>query len=492
MALQLHHFPEETFLRRAVEQGHAEGSLWTAYRDGDGSAARRGLLQRLPFLSRFFRGPPVDPARVNLGMDAGRETPTLRTAAQLQTAEGVVALVLSDLYRENLTTPEQVRDIINRSGVTDLDGLVREIKAQHGNSPQAARVEALRSRRFLGADINYEAACALYEARLSGQLSPEAYARQIDGLIAREIQTRTGHRVDLRQAPPLPRIGDGQADFQQRVRDERARQAASPAVAADDAARPRGATPDDPARPARPVEDRHAPRAPGDVDPIARASTGGLAGARASLGFDFRQGGIFVAPVITGAMTLWESMQKGEDFGQALRNTGKVLASPEFLVGNVLAGSAGAALGSAIPLPARLVGPGLLRGMAGATPVMAGAILASKLGMGLVQQLRQGQVNLGALVGGVDWGLTAAEIAGTVIGMSVATALAGPALLAATTLGPFALIPIAGAILGGIAAERLVHWWRNRHQDRPPPARVHGPVNAQVLGVPMGGARSGS
>lgn len=149
---------------------------------------------------------------------------------------------------------------------------------------------------------------------------------------------------------------------------------------------------------------------------------------------------IFLTDVLT-------RVAKGDDMGKAVSDTFKGLTSKDFLAGNLLGGTLGAAIGSAIPVP---ILPGLAGQMMGHLPMLAGAMLGTKVGINLVN----GRAAFD--------GIKPLEFVSQAVGSTVGMALGG--LLPVPTLGP-----IVGGAIGGSVGLKVAAWIRERA------AKVRGP-----------------
>ncbi|MBI4861159.1 MAG: M48 family metalloprotease, partial [Candidatus Riflebacteria bacterium] len=197
-----------------------------------------------------------------------------------------------------------------------------------------------------------------------------------------------------------------------------------------------------------------------------RWAGGGAAGAAASLRNDVAKGGMLTAVGITAVSELARHFGAGRSLGESASLTAGTLGSRELLLGNLVAGTLGAALGSAVPLPGALQAAGLVGQMARTLPVMALASIAASLGTSAVSLQREGKLTWSNLLRSVDWLSTAGQIVGSVVGMNLAAAGVSAGLLPALSLGPVALVPLVGGIVGSILVDRLISYLRSRDGER--------------------------
>ncbi|MBI4866277.1 MAG: hypothetical protein HY816_04930 [Candidatus Wallbacteria bacterium] len=182
-------------------------------------------------------------------------------------------------------------------------------------------------------------------------------------------------------------------------------------------------------------------------------------GAAKTVGQDFSSGlvkdigTIFLTDILT-------RVAKGSDVNQAVSDTLKGMTSKEFLAGNLLGGTLGAAIGSSIPVP---ILPGLAGQMMGTLPMLAGALLGTKVGINLVNGRSAFE------------GIRLLEFTTQTIGSTVGIVLGG--LLPVPTLGP-----IVGGAIGGTMGLKLAEWLRNRA------ATLRGPIAEAGKDQPLAAA----
>ncbi|MBI4870616.1 MAG: hypothetical protein HY814_03520 [Candidatus Riflebacteria bacterium] len=142
---------------------------------------------------------------------------------------------------------------------------------------------------------------------------------------------------------------------------------------------------------------------------------------------------VFLTDVLT-------KVAKGQDLNTALSDSIKGMTSKEFLAGNLLGGTLGCILGTAVPVPAL---PGLAGQMMGNLPLLAGAMLGTRVGVNLI--------NGRSAFAGINPLEFLCQAAGSSIGM----VLGG--LLPVPTLGP-----IVGGAIGGTMGVKFATWLQNK------------------------------
>jgi hypothetical protein len=169
---------------------------------------------------------------------------------------------------------------------------------------------------------------------------------------------------------------------------------------------------------------------------------GNFKGAATALKQDFSTGlfkdltTIFLTDILT-------KVARGQDLNEAISASVKGMASKEFLAGNLLGGTLGAMLGSAIPVPA--IG-GMMGSMAGTLPMLAGAMLGTRVGINLING--RDPFN----------GINPLEFACQAIGSTVGMVLGG--MLPVPTLGP-----IVGGAIGGTMGVKFAAWLQQNVGD---------------------------
>lgn len=196
---------------------------------------------------------------------------------------------------------------------------------------------------------------------------------------------------------------------------------------------------------------------------------------------DITGGGWIAATLLSAGSNFWVRQMRGEEPDDAARHAAQDLGKPEFLVGNLLAGSAGAALGSALPLPMVLAkAPLFVRALGTAAAPLTLAALGATVATTAIALHRRGQLTGANLMHAIDWTNLAAQTVGSLIGMSAGTALVAAGLAPALALGSVALIPLLGGILGSIGAAELLHWLRSRKVDPAKAATAASPPSASA------------
>lgn len=145
---------------------------------------------------------------------------------------------------------------------------------------------------------------------------------------------------------------------------------------------------------------------------------------------------IFLTDILT-------KVARGQDLNAAISDSVKGMTSKEFLAGNLLGGTLGAMLGSAIPVPAM---GGLMGSMAGTLPMLAGAMLGTRVGINLING--RDPFN----------GINPLEFACQAIGSTVGMVVGG--MLPVPTLGP-----IVGGAIGGTMGVKFAAWLQKNVGD---------------------------
>jgi hypothetical protein len=177
---------------------------------------------------------------------------------------------------------------------------------------------------------------------------------------------------------------------------------------------------------------------------------------------DVLGGGWVAGALLYGGANAIVRTMRGQDAGDATVNALRDLGKPEFLVGSLAAGSAGAALGAAMPLPAIARAPMFLRVAASSATPLAFAAVASTLATNAIQLGRQGKLTPSALMKSVDWWGLLGQTAGSLAGMSLGATLVAAGLAPALAIGSVAIVPLVGGVVGAIAGAQLVHWLKTR------------------------------
>ncbi len=173
--------------------------------------------------------------------------------------------------------------------------------------------------------------------------------------------------------------------------------------------------------------------------------------AASSVGQDFGSGlvrdvsTIFLTDVLT-------RVARGEEMNTAVASSVKGMSSKEFLLGNIAGGTTGAALGSMISVPML---PGLAGSMAGTMPMLAGAMLGTRVSVNLINGRKP--------LAGID----PLVFIGQALGSSAGMVLGG--LVPVPTLGP-----IVGGTMGGTAGVQAAEWLKEKASHINPKAEAMG------------------
>lgn len=165
--------------------------------------------------------------------------------------------------------------------------------------------------------------------------------------------------------------------------------------------------------------------------------TGDVRGFGSSVKADFSNGGIAKDVGIALMTQVLTQVSQGKSMDEAVSKTVRYMMTPEYLIGNLMGGIAGAALGSMIPIPG--VG-GFLGQLIGGVPTMTGAMLGSNLGSKIVHGIRNGNLDMGEIVKSIDWISLGFQSVGATAGM-----IAGSALP----------VPFLGQLVGGVVGGQL-------------------------------------
>lgn len=201
-----------------------------------------------------------------------------------------------------------------------------------------------------------------------------------------------------------------------------------------------------------PVEDGGAALAPRSIAAAETAGSRALGAVRQ----DIKGGGLVTSVAIAGVSEMVTRVTSGEDLAGAARATAGSLTTAEFLLGDLAAGTAGAALGSMVVLPS--LGTSVFAQQLGRSlPGLTGAFLAARLGANAVTLIKQDRFTVGNWLGSVDWLSTGAQIVGSSVGASLANAAIQAKWLPALRLGPVALTPILAGIGAAVLMNHLVN-----------------------------------
>ena len=189
-------------------------------------------------------------------------------------------------------------------------------------------------------------------------------------------------------------------------------------------------------------------------------------------------GGWIAATVLNGAANTIVRSIHGEAPDEAAKDALHDLTKSEFLVGSLLAGSAGAALGAALPIPILRGAPLFLRTASSVAAPLAFASVASTLGTNAILLHRRGKLTFENLMKSVDWTNLAAQTIGSMMGMSLGATLVAAGLAPALALGSVAIVPVLGGIAGAVAASQLLSWIRTKRMKPDAAAKASTQVNA--------------
>lgn len=144
---------------------------------------------------------------------------------------------------------------------------------------------------------------------------------------------------------------------------------------------------------------RSAFRAPETIEdrltPLKQSWTrGGPAAAVETLHRDFVKGGLLINVGIAAGMGLVSGIGSGKSLQESTGDTVRTLATPEFLVGNLLGGTLGAVAGSMLPIPAVLAASGAMGSFLSILPAMGLAIAGAHIGETVVSLVRRDQFSL--------------------------------------------------------------------------------------------------
>lgn len=173
-------------------------------------------------------------------------------------------------------------------------------------------------------------------------------------------------------------------------------------------------------------------------------------------------GGWIAASLLSGTANTIVRSLRGEQPDKAAAHALRDLTRSEFLVGSLVAGSAGAAVGSVLPVPLLRGAPMFVRTAAGAAAPLAFAAVASTLGSNAILLHKRGQLTASNLIRSVDWANLAMQTGGSLLGMSLGATLVAAGLAPALAIGSVAMAPLVGGIVGAVAGSQLLAWLRTR------------------------------
>jgi hypothetical protein len=184
------------------------------------------------------------------------------------------------------------------------------------------------------------------------------------------------------------------------------------------------------------------------------ARQGGVKQAGGSARQDFSSGTLVKDVAIAFLTTVLTQMSQGRTADESITRTMKYLSSAEYVVGNLVGGTLGAALGAMVPVP-------LFGGFAGnlmlGVPMMAGAMLGSNVGSKLVSQIRHGDVDLAGIFASIDWLDFTMQAVGATAGMLLGDGLGVP------FFGQ-----VVGGVLGGTIGLKISGWLKEHLLHRAP------------------------
>lgn len=173
-------------------------------------------------------------------------------------------------------------------------------------------------------------------------------------------------------------------------------------------------------------------------------------------------GGWVAATLLNGtANTIVRSM-RGEKPDKAAVHALKDLTKTEFLVGSLLGGSLGAAIGSALPVPILRGAPLFVRTAGAAAAPLAFGAVAGTLATNAILLHKRGKLTAENLMKSVDWASLAAQTVGSLVGMSLGATLVAAGLAPAFALGSVAMVPLIGGIAGAVLGSQILSWIRTR------------------------------
>jgi hypothetical protein len=176
--------------------------------------------------------------------------------------------------------------------------------------------------------------------------------------------------------------------------------------------------------------------------------TGNVGGAASSLKGDFTSGALLKDVAIASMTQVLTQVSQGKSMDQAVSSTARYLMTPEYLIGNLMGGIGGAALGALIPVP--FVG-GFLGQVIAQVPTMTGAMLGSNMGAKIVHGIRNGNLDMGEVLRSIDWLSLGFQSVGATAGM----------LLGSTLPVPF-LGQLVGGVIGGGAGSAAAKWLKGK------------------------------
>jgi len=176
--------------------------------------------------------------------------------------------------------------------------------------------------------------------------------------------------------------------------------------------------------------------------------SGDMRSGASSLRNDFGNGALIHDVAIAMTTQILTQMSQGKSFGDSVHETYSYVKTPEYLIGNLMGGTLGAAAAAMIPVP--LVG-GILGQFLVQVPTMAGAMLGSQTGANLIHQVRQGTIDPLQILRQIDWMNLLFQSMGATAGMMIGQAT-----------GIRFLGPVVGGVLGGQLGMTVSKWMKDK------------------------------
>lgn len=175
---------------------------------------------------------------------------------------------------------------------------------------------------------------------------------------------------------------------------------------------------------------------------------GNVRSAATSLHNDFSNGALAKDVAIAAMTQVLTQVSQGKSMDDAVSSTVRYLMTPEYIIGNLMGGVAGAALGTMIPIP--VVG-GFLGQLIAQVPTMTGAMLGSNMGARIVHGIRNGDLDMGQILRNIDWLSLGFQSVGATAGMMLGNALPVP------FLGQ-----LVGGVMGASAGSAAAKWVKSK------------------------------
>ncbi len=173
--------------------------------------------------------------------------------------------------------------------------------------------------------------------------------------------------------------------------------------------------------------------------------SGALERAKYSLKQDFLEGGLAVEVAVVAGINMALLIHEGQGTAESLKNTLHYLTSKQFILGDLLGGTIGAALGAMIPVPGVLAGMSTLALAARMMPMIGLTILGSQVGIAVVQLLEEHAFSWRELRRRISLLSVLTQSIGAALGMAIGGTLL-PGI--GTTIG---------GLVGGVAAALLTN-----------------------------------